>query len=123
MFVSFSDILWDPWGCRSCDPLQLVQLPYGGGSPLWFALVTPVFEAPTKEMRAVLPQAVPFKSMIHNSCQGGSLVASILTGERALCMCVCGAGFILEAFTTLFLYMPWTAETWSRKGSSVNTSA
>lgn len=74
---------------RSCDPLQLVPLPFGGGDgnngqPLWFALVNPVFEAPTKKMRAVLPQEVPFKAMINNCCQGGSLVAAILTGDAAL---------------------------------------
>lgn len=47
---------------RSCDPLQLVPLPFGGSSnnqqPLWFVLVNPKFEAPTKEMRAVLPKEV-----------------------------------------------------------------
>lgn len=47
---------------RSCDPLQLVPLPFGGDPnnalPLWFVLVNPKFEAPTKEMRAVLPQQV-----------------------------------------------------------------
>eukprot|EP00775_Hariotina_reticulata_P003317 gene3317-3594_t len=67
---------------------QLVQLPFGGSAnnqqPLWFALVNPRFEAPTKKMRAVLPQEVPFKSMINNCCQGGSLVAAILTGDAQL---------------------------------------
>jgi hypothetical protein len=43
-------------------------------------LVNPLFEAPTKQMRAVLPRDVPFKSMIHNSTQGGALVAAILQG-------------------------------------------
>jgi homoserine kinase len=42
------------------DPLQLVPLAFGGGNnqPLYFALVNPKFEAPTKKMRAVLPQEV-----------------------------------------------------------------
>jgi len=44
-------------------------------------LVNPLFEAPTKQMRAALPRDVPFKSMIHNSTQGGALVAAILQGE------------------------------------------
>jgi homoserine kinase len=39
-----------------------VPLPFGGSSnnqqPLWFVLVNPKFEAPTKEMRAVLPKEV-----------------------------------------------------------------
>jgi hypothetical protein len=72
-------------GPRSCDPLELVRLPFGGSDPLYFVLVNPLFEAPTKQMRAVLPRDVPFKSMIHNSTQGGALVAAILQGEgRAL---------------------------------------
>lgn len=55
----------------------------GGGAPgLYFVLVNPLFEAPTKQMRAVLPKEVPFKSMIHNSTQGGALVAAILQGEH-----------------------------------------
>eukprot|EP00192_Tetraselmis_astigmatica_P013162 CAMPEP_0117665380 /NCGR_PEP_ID=MMETSP0804-20121206/9778_1 /TAXON_ID=1074897 /ORGANISM="Tetraselmis astigmatica, Strain CCMP880" /LENGTH=319 /DNA_ID=CAMNT_0005472787 /DNA_START=281 /DNA_END=1240 /DNA_ORIENTATION=- len=65
---------------RNVDPIDLQCLPYGGDE-LWFTLVNPVFEAPTKEMRAVLPAEVPFKSMINNSLHGGSLVASILTGD------------------------------------------
>ncbi|KAF8056371.1 hypothetical protein HT031_006370 [Scenedesmus sp. PABB004] len=72
---------------RSCDPLELVPLPFAGANnaaPLWFVLVNPCFEAPTKQMRAVLPQEVPFKSMIHNSCQGGALVAAILGGDAEL---------------------------------------
>jgi homoserine kinase len=42
------------------DPLQLIPLAFGGGNnqPLYFALVNPKFEAPTKKMRAVLPQEV-----------------------------------------------------------------
>jgi homoserine kinase len=41
-----------------------VPLPFGGSSnnqqPLWFVLVNPKFEAPTKEMRAVLPKEVRY---------------------------------------------------------------
>lgn len=83
---------------RSCDPLQLVPLPFGGGNnqPLWFALVNPVFEAPTKKMRAVLPQEVPFKSMINNSCQGGSLVAAILMGDAQLLGSALDSDVIIE---------------------------
>ncbi|KIZ07520.1 homoserine kinase [Monoraphidium neglectum] len=69
---------------RSCDPLELVRLPFGGSDPLYFVLVNPLFEAPTKQMRAVLPRDVPFKSMIHNSTQGGALVAAILQGNARL---------------------------------------
>lgn len=73
---------------RSCDPLELFRLPYGAAAPpgspappaLHFALVNPLFEAPTKQMRAALPQDVPFRSMVHNCTQGGALVAAILQG-------------------------------------------
>lgn len=85
---------------RSCDPLQLVPLPFGGDPnnalPLWFVLVNPKFEAPTKEMRAVLPQQVPFKSMINNCTQGGSLVAAILTGDAALLGAALDSDVIIE---------------------------
>jgi homoserine kinase len=44
-----------------------VQLPFGGSAnnqqPLWFVLVNPKFEAPTKEMRAALPQEVKIIGM------------------------------------------------------------
>lgn len=46
--------------CRSCSPgkpLELLQLPFSG-KDLFFVLVNPVFEAPTAEMRAVLPKEV-----------------------------------------------------------------
>jgi len=44
--------------CRSCtpgEPLQLLQLPYGGKDNLFFVLVNPVFEAPTKEVGGAAP--------------------------------------------------------------------
>lgn len=44
---------------RSCDPLDLQRLPFSGD--LWFVLVNPRFEAPTAEMRAVLPKEIPMK--------------------------------------------------------------
>lgn len=61
-------------GCafRSADPLDLVRLPFQGSCK--FVLVTPKFEAPTREMRAALPAEVPFKSMISNNIAGGTLV-------------------------------------------------
>ena len=59
-------------GCRSTRPLDLQRLEAGG--PLWFVLVNPRFEAPTVEMRAVLPREVPMAAQIHNAAMGGSLV-------------------------------------------------
>lgn len=67
---------------RSCDPLDLQRLPFAGD--LWFVLVNPRFEAPTAEMRAVLPKEIPMKQVINNCAMGGSLVAGILTGDAAL---------------------------------------
>ncbi len=58
--------------CRSTKPLDLQRLEAGG--PLWFVLVNPRFEAPTAEMRAVLPREVPMALQIHNAAMGGSLV-------------------------------------------------
>ena len=57
---------------RSTKPLDLERLESGG--PIWFVLVNPKFEAPTAEMRAVLPKMVPMASQIHNAAMGGSLV-------------------------------------------------
>lgn len=57
---------------RSCNPLDIQQLTFPGD--LWFVLVNPVFEAPTAEMRAVLPKQVAMSSAVHNCAMGGSLV-------------------------------------------------
>jgi len=46
-------------------------------------LVNPKFEAPTAEMRAVLPKMVPMVSAINNSAMGGSLV-----GLTSLYVCI-----------------------------------
>lgn len=67
---------------RSCDPLDIQRLPFNGD--LWFVLVNPKFEAPTAEMRAVLPKEVPMKAVINNCAMGASLVAGIVTGDAAL---------------------------------------
>ena len=61
--------------CRSCNPLDIQQLSFPGD--LWFVLVNPVFEAPTAEMRAVLPKQIAMSSAIHNCAMGGSLVFSL----------------------------------------------
>lgn len=68
---------------RGLKPLDIRQLLFAKGD-LYFVLVNPKFEAPTAEMRAVLPKMVPMLSAINNSAMGGSLVAGILTGDAAL---------------------------------------
>lgn len=67
---------------RSTEPLEIYQLPFD--APLYFVLVNPKFEAPTREMRAALPTQVPFKSLISNSVQGGALIAGIAQGNSKL---------------------------------------
>ena len=67
---------------RSLEPLDLKRLPFDGD--LWFVLVNPKFEAPTAEMRAVLPKLVPMKSLVNNCAMGASLVAGILTADAEL---------------------------------------
>ena len=59
--------------CRNAQPLDIVQLPFTGS--VFFVLVNPKFEAPTREMRAALPADVPFRNMVSNSVAGGSLVS------------------------------------------------
>lgn len=47
-------------------------MPFGGANnnmPLYFALVNPKFEAPTKKMRAVLPQEVRMGCMTASNKQ------------------------------------------------------
>ena len=61
--------------CRGLQPLDLQQLLFAKGD-LYFVLVNPKFEAPTAEMRAVLPKMVSMTAAIHNSSMGGSLVSS-----------------------------------------------
>lgn len=53
------------------------RLQFAGGD-LWFALVNPLFEAPTAEMRAALPQQVSMAAEIHNAAMGGTLVSRVL---------------------------------------------
>ena len=66
----------------------------GGG--LFFALVNPVFEAPTAEMRAVLPALVPMSSAVSNCAAGGALVAAILLGDARRLGEALGADAIVE---------------------------
>ncbi|PJF35258.1 MAG: homoserine kinase [Candidatus Thermofonsia Clade 1 bacterium] len=51
---------------------------------LHLALVTPGIAVPTAQARAVLPQSVPLKAMIHQTAQVALLVRALYTGDLAL---------------------------------------
>jgi homoserine kinase len=80
---------------RSCDPLDLQALTYGSDD-LFFVLVNPKFEAPTAEMRAVLPKEVPMASVVNNSSMGATLVAGILEGRAPLVGRALDSDWIIE---------------------------
>ncbi|KAL0921801.1 hypothetical protein M5K25_008910 [Dendrobium thyrsiflorum] len=66
---------------RSYEPLDLIRLEFPEDKELFFVLVSPEFEAPTKKMRAALPEMVNRKDHVANSSQAAALVASILQGN------------------------------------------
>ncbi|KAL1551917.1 homoserine kinase [Salvia divinorum] len=66
---------------RSYEPLELMQLKFPHEKSLYFVLVNPEFEAPTKKMRAALPSDVTMSNHIWNCSQAGALVASVLQGD------------------------------------------
>ncbi|XP_031107574.1 homoserine kinase-like [Ipomoea triloba] len=68
---------------RSYNPLELIQLKFPQEKNLFFVLVNPEFEAPTKKMRAALPAEITMSSHVWNCSQAGALVASVLQGDLA----------------------------------------
>lgn len=68
---------------RSYEPLDIIKLEFPADKDLFFVLVSPDFEAPTKKMRAALSPEVPMKHHIHNSSQGAALVAAVLQGSAS----------------------------------------
>ncbi|XP_057794215.1 homoserine kinase-like [Salvia miltiorrhiza] len=66
---------------RSYEPLELMQLKFPQEKSLYFVLVNPEFEAPTKKMRAALPPEVSMSNHVWNCSQAGALVASVLQGD------------------------------------------
>ncbi|XP_057803155.1 homoserine kinase-like [Salvia miltiorrhiza] len=66
---------------RSYEPLELMQLKFPQEKSLYFVLVNPEFEAPTKKMRAALPPEVSISNHVWNCSQAGALVASVLQGD------------------------------------------
>lgn len=65
----------------SYSPLELMPLKFPAEKELYFVLVTPEFEAPTKKMRAALPTEIGMPHHVWNCSQAGALVASVLQGD------------------------------------------
>ncbi|KAG6709091.1 hypothetical protein I3842_06G115400 [Carya illinoinensis] len=66
---------------RNYEPLELMRLNFPAEKDLFFVLVSPEFEAPTKKMRAALPREIGMAHHVWNCSQAGALVASILQGD------------------------------------------
>lgn len=66
---------------RSYEPLELVRLEFPAEKELFFVLVSPEFEAPTKKMRAALPAEIGMPHHVWNCSQAGALVAAVLQGD------------------------------------------
>ncbi|KAI5059329.1 hypothetical protein GOP47_0025648 [Adiantum capillus-veneris] len=69
---------------HSYEPLRLIPLPFPPHLDLFFVLVSPEFEAPTKKMRAVLPTHISMLDHISNCSQASSLVCAVLCGDISL---------------------------------------
>ena len=67
---------------RSLEPLHLIRLPVPEG--LRVVVVTPAFELPTKQARAVLPATVPLQTMVRNSANLATLVVACFSGDLGL---------------------------------------
>ncbi|CAM6071093.1 unnamed protein product [Sphagnum tenellum] len=81
---------------RSYTPLHLIPLAFPEDKPLVFVLVIPEFEAPTKEMRAVLPKEITMKKHIANCSQASALVTAILQGDSHLLGAALSSDTIVE---------------------------
>ncbi|GJP45087.1 hypothetical protein CLOM_g4480, partial [Closterium sp. NIES-68] len=86
---------------RSYRPLHLIPLAFGGGSgdgakKLFFVVVTPAFEAPTKEMRAALPKEITMASHVANSSQAAALIHAINTADPRLLGAALASDTIVE---------------------------
>lgn len=66
---------------RNYEPLELMRLNFPIEKDLFFVLVSPEFEAPTKKMRAALPAEIGMAHHVWNCSQAGALVASVLQGD------------------------------------------
>ena len=91
------DVLSLPWG-GAAGAMRPGGGGGGGGAPddVFFVLVCPRFEAPTRLMRAAVPRTVPSPAWIANSTQGASLVAGVLAGDARLVGAALSADCIVE---------------------------
>ncbi|GAU43378.1 hypothetical protein TSUD_254610 [Trifolium subterraneum] len=69
---------------RNYEPLELVRFKFPSEKELYFVLVTPEFEAPTKKMRAALPLEIGMPHHVWNCSQAGALVAGVLQGDLVM---------------------------------------
>lgn len=81
---------------RSYDPLEIIRLDFPAGRELFFVLVSPDFEAPTKKMRAALPTGVNMKDHIFNSSQAAALVAAVVQGDVKIIGAALSSDIIVE---------------------------
>ncbi|KAG9458970.1 hypothetical protein H6P81_003478 [Aristolochia fimbriata] len=81
---------------RSYDPLELIPLKFPADKNLFFVLVSPEFEAPTKKMRAVLPAEVGMKDLAANCSQVAALVKAVIEGDVKLLGSAMSADVVVE---------------------------
>jgi homoserine kinase len=67
---------------RSTDPLDVVRLEVP--DELWFAMLHPRLEVPTREARNMLPRALPLSAAVTQWANLGALVAALLQGDWEL---------------------------------------
>ncbi|BAT99308.1 hypothetical protein VIGAN_10071400 [Vigna angularis var. angularis] len=66
---------------QSYEPLQLIELKFPTKKELYFVLVSPKFEAPTKKMHTTHPGEIGMAHHVWNCSQVGALVATVLKGD------------------------------------------
>ncbi|PKA50697.1 homoserine kinase [Apostasia shenzhenica] len=81
---------------RSYEPLDLIRLEFPSNRDLFFVLVSPEFEAPTKKMRAVLPEIVRREEHVANASQAAALVAAVIQGDVRVLGSALSADLIVE---------------------------
>ncbi|XP_065006153.1 homoserine kinase-like isoform X2 [Musa acuminata AAA Group] len=81
---------------RSYDPFEIIRLEFPADRELYFVLVGPEFEAPTKKMREALPADIPMKDHVRNSSQAAALVAAVLQGNVRVLGSAMSADWIVE---------------------------